>query len=243
MNRKEKDVCVFLSGGGMSSWVWREIITQLNFSSIVMEYRLPENTEQARRTATIADCARHVINSIKRCKCEKVILVAHSGAGVLAANVAKAIPEKIRHVVYIAANIPQNGESTIDSLALPLRILNSLAIKAQVKRASTQATKNEKIIRTRFCNTCSEETINYILEQNLLSEPLCLAFEKSNWDDFPDIDQTYIILTKDKTISVSEQKEMMRHLSIQKSIQIESDHMVMLSHAQGLLEVLNDSID
>lgn len=242
MRHNEKAGLVFLAGGGMSSWVWADITGKTGLPSIAPKYRLPENTEHVRKTAMISDCSAHIIRLIEESGFEKVILVAHSGAGVIAANVAKIIPERIIHIVYIAAGIPENGKSAIGSLPLPLRLLNKIAISSQVKRDFTPAKKSEKTIRKMFCNTCSEESIKYVLKQNLLSEPLCLAFEKNNWDGFPGVEQTYIILTKDKTISVGGQKKMMRHLSISNFIEIDSCHMVMLSHAEELARAINDII-
>ena len=242
MSHNEKVGFVFLAGGGMSSWVWTDITAKISLPLITPEYRLPENTEYARKMATISDCSDYIIGLIEESKFEKAILVAHSGAGVIAANVAKIIPQRILHIVYIAASIPESGKSAVDSLPLPLRLLNKAAINSQVKRDFTPAKKSEKIIRKKFCNTCSEESIKYVLKQNLLSEPLCLAFEKSNWDGFPGVKQTYIILTKDETISVSGQKKMMDHLSISSFLEIESGHMVMLSHPEELAKVLNSII-
>jgi len=153
---------VLLPGGGMSSWVWRDLIPNLKKPSVAVDYRLPANTQEARQSATIRDCTDHIINQIERNKLERVILVGHSGAGVLA--------------------------------------------------------------------------------QDLLSEPLCAAFEKINWDNFPDIKQTYVILLKDTSMSVAKQKQMMSHLTVTNSVEIDSDHMVMLSHPRELAEVLNGVI-
>ena len=100
--------------------------------------------------------------------------------------------------------------------------------------------KMEKIIRNNFCNNASESVIQYILKQDLLSEPLCLYKEKVDWTDFPDVKQTYIKLSKDKTISIKKQQEMMNNLSITDSREIESDHMVMLSHAHELIKEINN---
>lgn len=96
------------------------------------------------------------------------------------------------------------------------------------------------MIRKIFCNTCDDATIDYVLKQQLLSEPLCLAFEKVNWDNFPQIPQQYIILTKDKTQSVEQQKQMMKNLEITDYVSINSDYMVMLSQQEKLAKIVNE---
>ena len=99
------------------------------------------------------------------------------------------------------------------------------------------------MVRKIFCNTCNETTIKYVLKQKLLSEPLCMAFEKVNWDNFPQLPLKYIILTKDKTHSVKHRKQMMENLKITSSVSTDSDHMVMLSHPEQLAHVINDFQD
>ena len=44
-----------------------------------------------------------------------VVLVGHSYAGVVVGSVAHQRPERIRHLVYLAANLPHDGESIFDT--------------------------------------------------------------------------------------------------------------------------------
>jgi len=95
------------------------------------------------------------------------------------------------------------------------------------------------MIRKYFCNNSSEEVIGFVMKQPFLSEPLCAAFEKQDWADFPPVPQTYVVLLKDKTLSVKRQLGMMRNLDINNRVAIDSDHLVMLSHPEELARVLN----
>jgi pimeloyl-ACP methyl ester carboxylesterase len=237
MNRRTS--FLLLPGGGMSSWVWRDCIPLLDVPAITPEYRLPRNDEHTRTTATVRDCVNHCVDLVDRSGCEAVIPVGHSGAGALAAAVAKAIPDRVPHVVYVSANLPKNHRSPLEALPWLVRAINAKAIRSQVKSDSSPAAKMEGIIRKVFCNTCPEETVRYVLGQDLLSEPLCLAFEKVDWDDFPDIPQTYVVLTLDKTQNEKGQRAMMKNLGIRNAIEIESDHMVMLGRPRELCTVLN----
>jgi pimeloyl-ACP methyl ester carboxylesterase len=230
---------LLLPGGGMSSWIWEKLIPLLSLKAITPEYRLHENTYANRLNATINDIVQYHLSLIKANNADKLIVVGHSGAGILAAALAKAVPEKIRHVVYVSANIPANHKSALDALPFFIKAMNKNAIKKQAARDSHPLKDKEEFIRKYFCNTCPDEVVSFVLSHDLLSEPLCAALEKVNWDDFPQVDQTYIVLTRDKTQSVKQQEKMMRNLGIKNTREISSDHMVMLGKPGELAEMLN----
>ena len=150
------------------------------------------------------------------------------------------IPEKITHVIYIAANIPAHGATMMSGLPFALRVLNIIAIRKMIKKDSLPYAKIEKTLRSKFCNTCDEETIRFILTHELQSEPLCVLTAKMDWSDYPQIPQTYIVLTKDNTIAVERQKQMAGNLGITDFLEIDAGHMVMLSHPAILVDTLND---
>ena len=89
-----------------------------------------------------------------------------------------------------------------------------------------------------FCNTCREDVIEYVLKQDLLPEPLCVITEKVDWTDMPQIRMIYVRLLKDKTASLALQDRMASNLSITEKYDIESDHLVMLSHAKEFNDVM-----
>jgi hypothetical protein len=98
----------------------------------------------------------------------------------------------------------------------------------------------ENQFRNYFCNMTREEDLEYILEQNFLPEPVCVLTHRVNWLNYPNINKTYILCTGDKTLTMEQQKSYAEHLEITDLRRIESDHMVMISHAQELADVLNE---
>ena len=105
---------------------------------------------------------------------------------------------------------------------------------------STPMKKMGVIVRRNFCNTCPEDAICFMLEQELLTEPLCLIHEKINWAGFPPLPTTFIRLLQDRTISLDGQARMAGNLTITDIRSIDSDHMVMLSRPQALADILHD---
>ena len=230
---------LLLPGGGMSSWIWTKLVPLLNAPAVTPEYRLPENTLKSRTESTIRDCVEHHRALMDASGFDRFVLVGHSGAGALAAAIARAEPERTAAVVYISANIPGNHKTTLDSLPFLIRKMNRRAFKAQVKTDSAPLADGAVMFRKYFCNTCDEDTIGFILAHRRFSEPLCLAFESFDWDGFPQVRQLYVLLALDNTQDEDQQKGMMKNLGITESRTIESDHLPMLSRPEELAAILN----
>lgn len=221
---------VFIPGGTMSNWVWRDVAPQYLSNAILVDRRLKENDCQSRLHSSLGNCVDYVEELISSSRSERFALIAHSGGGLLAPLVAKRFPGRCEAIVFVSANIPRNGATSMSELPGPMRLLNRIAAKTQLRSDSFPARKLENGIRKRFCNTSSPQVIDYILEQQLLPEPLCAFTEKVNWTDVPKVRMAYIRLLNDKTASTAAQDRMSANLSITEKYDIDSDHMVMLSH-------------
>jgi pimeloyl-ACP methyl ester carboxylesterase len=229
---------VFIPGGGMSGWVWKDLDAGILDRSVLVRGRLSANTLRARMNASLDACVDHVVEEMLRGTCDGNIIVAHSGGGIIAPLVAKRMPASIKGIIFVSANIPRNHTNAIHILPLPLQLLNMFAARNRLKADSTPARAHEKIIRRAFCNTSTEEVIGYVLRQELLTEPLCVFFEKVDWTGMPAMPMAFIRLLADRTTSVQLQDRMAANLGIQEKYDIESDHMVMLSHPARFNEAL-----
>jgi pimeloyl-ACP methyl ester carboxylesterase len=234
---------VFIPGGGMSSWVWKDLDPEMRQRAVLIEGRLANNDRDARLNATLADCVDHIVEQMRRSGHSSHVIVGHSGGGMLLPLVAKRMPGEVKGLVFVSGNIPRNGENALQGLPFPIRLLNRIVVKKQASVDSTPARAQERAIRSMFCNTASADVVDYILRQKLLSEPLCVINEKVDWTGVPDIPMTFIRLLKDKTASLQVQDRMATHLAIRDKVDIESDHMVMLSHPVEFNEALRRIIE
>jgi pimeloyl-ACP methyl ester carboxylesterase len=231
---------VLIPGGGMSSWAWDRLIPLLRADCLTIPTRLPVSTPEIRKKATVADCVHHILAQMDSAGFERAVIVGHSGGGILAGQLARHAPERVQHLVFLSANIPQDGHTSLHGLPASVRLLNLFAMHLQNRRNSTPLKRMEGIVRRNFCNTCPEDAICFMLEQELLTEPLCLIHEKICWSAFPPLPRTFIRLLQDRTISLAGQARMASNLAITDIRAIDSDHMVMLSRPQALADILHD---
>lgn len=233
---------ILLPGAGMSDWLWKKLIPLLNHEAISIPRRLETNSIETRLKASFSDIISYTNQVIESSGLDEVILVGHSGAGLMAGAVGK-MNDKVKHIIFIAANIPMHGTTAIDALPEEIKTKNIEAVKAQAAYDFIPMKGMEQVFRNMFCNTSIEEDIVYVLEQNFQPEPVCILLEKMDWSDYPEKGRTYIICTNDKTLPEKHQELMASNLAIADLRRINSDHMVMISHAEELAKELNEIID
>jgi pimeloyl-ACP methyl ester carboxylesterase len=232
---------VLIPGGGMSDWEWKKLIPLLKYDAVTVPRRIDVNNCETRLKAQIPDVLEYANRIIDESGFSNVVLVGHSGGGVFAGMLGKT-NKRVRHVVFIAGNIPADGMSAPDELPEELRLKYIEAVRVQAAYDFIPMRVMEQTIRTIFCNTCADEDIDYVLNQLYQPEPLCVLEAKGDWSGYPDIGKTYIVCTKDGTLPESVQEVMAAHLGIMDIERISSDHMVMISHPAELANVLNSII-
>jgi pimeloyl-ACP methyl ester carboxylesterase len=237
MNNK-KIGFILISGGQMSDWIWKDFLSLLKYPFIIISSRLENNNLKNRINSNLSDCVDHVLKQLSNLDFNKYIIIGHSIGGILAAQAGAKLKDQVEHIIYIAANLPKNNNNAISSFPLFSRLMINGLIYSQVKKETTLIGKEAKYFLDLFCNTCPAEVKNYISQQNLKPEPLCLFKEKVRWGNFENIPQTYIRLLTDKTISPEIQRKVSKNTNIKNIIDIESDHMVMLSHPKELLSAI-----
>jgi pimeloyl-ACP methyl ester carboxylesterase len=229
---------VLIPGAGMSDWLWIKLKPLLNYKAVSIPRRIDVNNSENRLNAKFTALLEYANKIIDESGLREIILVGHSGAGLLAGTLAKTY-KKVKHVVFVAANIPKDGTTAIDALPEEIRMKNIEAIIAQAAQDKIPMKALEPMLRSAFCNTCTEDDIAYILEQEFQPEPVCVLKEKMNWTDFPNIGKTYIVCTEDKTLQAKQQEILASNLQITDIRRIASDHMVMISHPGELARELN----
>jgi pimeloyl-ACP methyl ester carboxylesterase len=78
---------------------------------------LGERSHLARKEVGLAVHVEDVVNVLKYEDLRDVILVGHSSSGAVITGVADHAPERLGHVVYLDAFVPENGESVLDLIA------------------------------------------------------------------------------------------------------------------------------
>lgn len=137
---------VLVHGAGTGSWIWQRLQDQVALTSLAVE--LPSRHEKA----TPASCADHVVKEIDRVGAERVILVLHSLAGVLAAELVARLGDRIQSVVFVAAVIPAPGKRFVDAMGFPASLILKLLFAFKPRGLKPSAS----MLRAELYNDLSE---------------------------------------------------------------------------------------
>ncbi|MEO3403300.1 alpha/beta hydrolase [Mucilaginibacter sp. CAU 1740] len=169
-----------------------------------------------------------------------VVLVGHSLAGFVVAQVAEEIPEKIEKLVFISAMIPYEGKTVFDIVNADTesQLLQNL-IFAEDK---SWATVNEETLKNVVYNKASAQQIAEAAP-NLVhqaTQPFFAAVETTA-NAFGKIDKTYIVCEHDKVLSQTAQRNLIEQIGIGKSLSLSTGHVPNVENPDALAQAILNS--
>jgi len=110
-----KNTYVIVHGAWSGGWDWKRVADRLTAEgNTVYRPTLTGLGERSNLASTNIDLDTHIqdiVNVILWENLHNVVLVGHSYGGMVITGVADRIPDRIKHLVYIDALLPANGES------------------------------------------------------------------------------------------------------------------------------------
>ena len=185
-------------------------------------------------TLTLRDCAASVVSDIDAAGLDDIVLVGHSLGGCSLPGIVDRLGERVRHVVFVACAIPDDGTSCIDLLPDDLQ-----ALAAAHGDTQPIAVLDERSARQQFGNDLDDEQLAWCLEQmvpeaaGLSRQPVDLAPLRSP------LPRTWIRTLADRILSPAQQASFAAKLGECPMVDIDAGHMVMVSKPTQVAHTLN----
>ncbi|CDZ80839.1 acetoin dehydrogenase E2 subunit dihydrolipoyllysine-residue acetyltransferase [Candidatus Rubidus massiliensis] len=169
-------------------------------------------------------------------KQDKVVIVAHSMSGILAAPLLDMYFDKIEHLFLIAAYVAQNGKSLLD-LAVKGKYSEIPHLLITDQQSKTQTLDLSKAKNALF-HDCSDEIALWAM-QRLQASPMEPFKAKVRWKDSGKaIDKrTYIVCELDRDVHITTQLDIIQSYPC-KVIKLASGHFPFLSQPERLAQIL-----
>jgi pimeloyl-ACP methyl ester carboxylesterase len=225
-----------IHGDGLGPWVWDRLIPLLDHPAVAL-LRAPHGTRLSR--LTVADCADFAWRQIEAAGHGCVILVAHAIGGVLAPQIARRLPGRVAHIVFVGAAIPPDGAAAIGLYPLRERLRLSLALRLMARGLRPPAALADRRLRQTICNDLDEATTRLVLQGGKNAEPPALFFERVSRAGLPPMPATYVKLLRDQgSLPPYRQDEMAANAGAP-VFPLDAAHTPMLSRPRALATLLN----
>lgn len=169
----------------------------------------------------------------------KVVLVGHSLAGQIISLVAEVAPQKIERLVYVAALLPQDGDS-------PLGLMQSdeggeLLARIEYSSDQSYATLSEATIREVMLHDVQDaELVKQYLPHFLMKQATEPFMAKAVLTDkgFASVPKSYLRCTQDKILTPALQDRMIATTKVEQVITLESGHFPLMSMPKLLVDAI-----
>ncbi len=227
---------LLLHGAMRGAWLWDRVVPLLEKGgATAIAYDLPGHGKRVaeRPGVDMSAYIDDVVSYIKKRDLSDLVLVGHSMSGIIISKAAEEVPERIRHLVYLAAVVPQNGDALIDLLTKERQeSLRKLEGKATELFGPLDA------LRPNYFTDQEGADKDFYLRQ-LTPQPLAVFFEKIPLTSFPGlkIPKTYIMGLRDKALPPELTREFAERLGV-KPIEIDAGHDMMVVRPEEVAEIL-----
>lgn len=170
----------------------------------------------------------------------KAVLVGHSMAGMVISQVAENVPDRVAKLVYVAAYLPQDGQS-LYQLAMSDKgsKVGKYWRQDDAKNYSPASIASDGLVEV-FCADCSPEDQRFLLSSHKaeavppLGTPVKLSAER-----FGRVPRAYIHTSEDDTVSYPLQQTMLAAAGgASDVIALKTSHMPMLTQPRALADAI-----
>jgi pimeloyl-ACP methyl ester carboxylesterase len=232
---------VLVHGGAHAADCWELTVAELTRRATelpVLAVDLPGRGGRPADLTTLrsSDFVDSAVADIEGAGLDDVVVVGHSMAGLVVPGiVAKLGAARVREMILLAAFVPPQGLSVVDTLRGPLAPL------ARSARTVQRSSIPKSLARYAFCNGMTREQRELTLSR-LCGEAAGVIFESVDRSDLPDdVPRTWIMTLRDRALSTRQQLTAIESLGgVDTMICVDGCHDVMVSEPAGLAEILAD---
>jgi pimeloyl-ACP methyl ester carboxylesterase len=241
---------VLVHGGAHGAWCWEPMLEFLDGPVLAVDLppkdlrsgTAPSIRSDAFESLTVSDLADSLIADVDDAGYDRFVLVGHSMAGITIPEVARRIPDRVAHLVFVSASIPPEGGAIVDTL--PAEVQEIMAQSTARAEVGDAGTLDDETARYMFCNDMDEEQTRFVLD-HLCSEGMSMIGERVSRAGIPpSLPKTFVRLRRDQSLPPETQSMMIANLESSPGgevavVELDSGHNAMISHPRELAAVVN----
>jgi pimeloyl-ACP methyl ester carboxylesterase len=225
---------VLIHGGGLDHRCWGPLLSYLTGPTLAVDLPGRGAHPSPLRTVTFAACARSVRDDIDAAAFDEVVLVGHSLAGCTMPAIIDLLAERVRHAVFVACTVPDDGRSSFDMLDLAIQAMVRAAGDADPQPMSAEMAKivlGDDLTAEQFA-WCLERLVPEAPRLN--RDPVDLSPLRT------DMPRTWVRTVRDIIVGAEEQLHYAENVGNCSVVDLDAGHMCMISQPEGLADILDD---
>jgi putative intracellular protease/amidase len=236
--RKNYPTYVLVHGAWADESAWGFVRNDLAKNANVVVANLPAHGIELTPAGKVSlnDYVQHVTALVNE-QPGKVILVAHSMAGIVASQVAENIPNKIDKLIYVAAYLPKNGE---DLLSLSKKDAQSKVGNAlEFTPDYSAATIKRDVLPLAVCDDCPPFMKEALVKYHKAEPAKPLGEKVKLGSRFSSVPKYYIHTTNDNAVGYELQQQMVKtNGSIKKTFTMNTSHLPFVAQPRAFLDII-----
>lgn len=230
---------VLVHGAWHGGWCWHKIVQRLEargHKAVAPDYPGHGDDKSPIGDLTFDQIVAKMCATIDTQR-EPVVLVGHSYGGAVITQTGELRAEKVKTLVYLTAFLLADGQSVGEEAQHDKG--SELSGNLAVAPDGRTATANPEIIESAFYAQCPDEDIA-LARKRLVPEALAgfqtkMKTSPERWGRIPRI---YIECTRDRAISIEQQRRMHGNLPCSRVFTLDTDHSPFFSMPDELSEIL-----
>jgi pimeloyl-ACP methyl ester carboxylesterase len=227
---------VLVHGGGFAGSCWDLLLEHI--AGPVLAVDLPGRGRHPAElhSVTLESAAASVVADIDAAGFDEVVLAGHSLAGCSMPAAIGLLGDRVRHAVFIACTVPEDGTTCMDTLPADIRALADRPANAERGELGLLPAD---LARAMFAGDLDEEQIEWMLAR-MVPEAPGLTFEKVDLSALRSaMPCTWVRTLRDAVVPPERQTRFVGNVGDCDVIDIDAAHMCMISQPSALGGILN----
>jgi len=230
---------VLVHGGGFDARCWDLVLPHLRAPAIAVD--LPGRGDRPADLATVrlAGCAAAIVEDVDKAGFDEVVLAGHSLAGCSLPGAIGLLGERVRHAVFVACTVPEDGTSCFDTLDPAIQAMGRAAVERGDQ--SDPGVMDSAMAKALFGNDLDDEQFAWCVERmvpeapQLIVDPVDLA-QLHSASAMP---RTWIRTLQDVILPPDKQLRFAANVGNCEIVDLDAAHMCMISRPAATAALLD----
>lgn len=224
---------VFVHGGSFAGSCWDLVVPMIEGPVLAVDLPGRGVHPAPPESLTPATASASVAGDIDAARFDEVVLVGHSMAGCTLPATVGRLGDRVRHVVFVACTVPDDGGTALDTLPAEVQHM------VRESRGEVAGVLDSELARAFFGNDLDDEQFAWCSER-MVPEALTMLFEPVDLSPLRSpVPRTWVRPVRDAIVDPERQLDFARTVGASDVVDLDAGHMCMISKPAELAGIVN----